>query len=116
MLSTVHEKSAVLYRDLHNDPREAAEASGLYFTLSDGRRIIDASGGAAVCCIGHGDERVKQVVSSQLVKLDYCHSLFFTCGPSEDLSRVLIDSTQGKMARVFIVNSGRFIVPNQVVI
>ena len=103
----MNEKSAVLYRDLHQYPYEAAEASGLYLTLTDGRRIIDASGGAAVSCIGHGDERVKQAVASQLAKLDYCHSLFFTSDPSEDLSRALIDSTQQMMARVFIVNSGK---------
>ena len=112
----MNEKSAVLHRDLHKDPYEVAEASGLYLTLSDGRRIIDASGGAAVCCIGHGDERVKQVVAAQLAKLDYCHSMFFSCGPSEDLSRALIDSTQGMMARVFIINSGWWRVPDSVIV
>ena len=100
-------KSAVLHRDLHKDPYQVVEASGLYLTLSDGRQIIDASGGAAVSCIGHGDERIRQVIASQVTKLDYCHSLFFSCGPSETLSRALIDSTDGIMARVFIVNSGR---------
>ena len=100
-------KSAVLHRDLHKDPYQVVEASGLYLTLSDGRQIIDASGGAAVSCIGHGDERVRQIIASQVTKLDYCHSLFFSCGPSEALSRALIDSTDGIMARVFIVNSGR---------
>lgn len=99
-------RSAVLHRDLHKDPYEVVEASGLYLTLSDGRRIMDASGGAAVSCIGHGDERVRQAIASQVTKLDYCHSLFFSCGPSETLSRALIDSTDGIMARVFIVNSG----------
>ena len=103
----MNEKSAVLNRDLHKDPYRVVEASGLYLILSDGRRVIDASGGAAVCCIGHGNERVKQAVTFQLTKLDYCHSLFFSCGPSEDLSRALIDSTQGMMARVFIINSGK---------
>lgn len=101
-------RSAVLHRDLHKDPYEVVEASGLYLTLSDGRRIMDASGGAAVSCIGHGDERVRQAIASQVTKLDYCHSLFFSCGPSETLSRALIDSTDGMMARVFIVNSGRW--------
>ena len=100
------QKSAVLHRDLKNDPYYVAEASGLYFTLSDGRRVIDASGGAAVSCIGHGDSRIRDVIATQMTRLDYCHSLFFTCEPSERLSRHLIDSTDGKMARLFIVNSG----------
>lgn len=31
---------------------------------------LHASGGAAVSCIGRGDERVRQAVASQLAKLD----------------------------------------------
>ena len=98
--------SAVLHRDLHKKPHQIIEASGLYLTLSDRRRIIDATGGAAVSCIGHGDKRVRDAISTQITKLDYCHSMFFSCPSSEDLARVLIDSTDGAMSRVFIVNSG----------
>ena len=98
--------SAVLHRDLNKKPYQIIEASGLYLTLSCGRRIIDATGGAAVSCIGHGDKRVRDAISIQITKLDYCHSMFFSCPPSEDLSRVLIDSTKGAMSRVFIINSG----------
>ena len=98
--------SAVLHRDLHETPKQVVGASGLYLTLSNGRRIIDATGGAAVSCIGHGDQRVRDVISSQIATLDYCHSLCFSCPSSEALARTLIDSTQGAMARVFIVNSG----------
>ena len=98
--------SAVLHRDLHRDPLQVVQASGLYLTLSDGRRIIDAPGGAAVSCISHGNERVREVISSQINTLDYCHSLFFSSPSSEVLARMLIDSTHGNMAKVFIVNSG----------
>ena len=99
-------KSAVLHRNLRENPYELVGASGIYMSLSDGRRIIDASGGAAVSCIGHGDERVREAIASQITDVDYCHSSIFTCRPVEDLARVLIDSTEGKMARVFIANSG----------
>ena len=103
---TMEGESAVLHRNLHEKPHEVIEASRLNMRLSDGRWIIDSSGGAAVSCIGHGDERVQKVIASQVLKLDYCHSLFFSCPTSEDLSRVLIESTNGKMAKVFIANSG----------
>jgi adenosylmethionine-8-amino-7-oxononanoate aminotransferase len=101
-------ESVVLHRDLHKPPYEVVEASKIYFKLSDGRSILDATGGAAVSCIGHGDERIQKVISSQILKLDYCHSLFFSCPASEELSRALIASTDGKMAKVFIINSGDF--------
>lgn len=100
-------KSAVLHRDLHKAPWHVVEASGLYLVLSDKRRIIDASGGAAVSCIGHGDQRVRDAMAAQITKLDYCHSLFFSCPSSEALSRWLVDSTEGLMAKAFIVNSGK---------
>ena len=38
----------VLHRDLHQDPSEVSSAEGLYLTMADGRKVIDASGGAAV--------------------------------------------------------------------
>ena len=41
-------KSAVLHRSLHEEPLSVVRASGLYLTLSDGRKIIDSTGGAAV--------------------------------------------------------------------
>ena len=99
--------SAVLHRDLHKNPEQVVEASGLYLILSNKKLIIDATGGAAVSCIGHGDERVRNAVSAQITKLDYCHSLFFSCPSSEELARILIDSTSGLMSKVFIVNSGK---------
>lgn len=98
--------SALLHRDLHNDPNRVVEASGPYLKLSSGKMIIDAAGGSGVSCIGHGDERVQKAISAQVTKVDYIHSLSFSCAPSEDLARVLVDSTEGRMARAFIVSSG----------
>ena len=98
--------SAVLHRDLHKEALEVVEAEGSYFTLANGRKILDASGGAAVSCIGHGNQRVQKAIASQVGKLDYCHSMFFANKPAEDLCKFLIDSTGGLMSRVFIANSG----------
>lgn len=51
------EKSAVIHRSLHHDPLQVISAHGNYLHLSNGQKILDASGGAAVACIGHGDIR-----------------------------------------------------------
>ena len=50
-------KSAVLHRSLHHDPLRVISAKGHYLHLSNGQRIFDASGGDAVACIGHGNDR-----------------------------------------------------------
>lgn len=51
------ETSFVLHRSLHAKPAYVVGAQGNYLHLSNGQRILDASGGAAVACLGHGDAR-----------------------------------------------------------
>lgn len=43
---------------------------------------------------------------AQMDKVSYCHSLFYGTAAAEGLARMLVDSTYGEMARVFIVSSG----------
>lgn len=50
-------KSAVLHRSLNKDPPRVIGAKGMYIHLSNGQDILDATGGAAVTCLGHGDVR-----------------------------------------------------------
>lgn len=39
-------------------------------------------------------------------EISYCHSLFFATTATEELAEFLIDSTDGEMARAFVVSSG----------
>ena len=50
--------SRVLHRSLRETPPKAVGGEGVYLFAEDGRRIIDASGGAAVSCLGHQHPRV----------------------------------------------------------
>jgi adenosylmethionine-8-amino-7-oxononanoate aminotransferase len=98
--------SAVLHRQLHQAPTIALSGEGSYITLEDGRRILDATGGAAVSCLGHSNEEVKQAMIDQINQLSYCHTAYFSTKPFEELASFLIESTGGKMSRVYIVGSG----------
>lgn len=49
---SAQQESAVLHRDLNLELLELARGEGNHLILSDGRRIFDASGGAAVACVG----------------------------------------------------------------
>ncbi|KAH8699172.1 aminotransferase, class III [Talaromyces proteolyticus] len=98
--------SAVLHRHLHRVPYLASSGKGSYITLEDGRRILDATGGAAVSCLGHGHESVTQAMVSQITQLSYCHTAFFSIKPFEELAAFLRDSTGGRMSKVYIVGSG----------
>ena len=50
--------SAVLHRSLHHSPLQAVSAKGNYLFLSNGQKIFDATGGAAVACLGGGNDRL----------------------------------------------------------
>jgi adenosylmethionine-8-amino-7-oxononanoate aminotransferase len=99
-------ESSVLHRTLHELPKTVVKASGLILTLNDGQEIIDATGGAAVACLGHGNEAVKQAIVDQMNTVSYCHSLFYGTAAGEALAESLIASTDYQMAKAFIVSSG----------
>jgi adenosylmethionine-8-amino-7-oxononanoate aminotransferase len=101
------DKSAVLHRDLKHKFLQLAKCEGNYLYLTDGRKIFDASGGAAVGCLGWGNRAVVDAVMKQTLEAPYCASISYTTKVQEDLCRELVDSTQGAMARAYIVNSGQ---------
>ena len=102
---------SVLYTKLDTTPPSIVNSSGHYLYTSDGRSIFDASGGAAVACLGHNDPRVNKAVMKQLEKTAYVYSPFFTVPAAEEIASFLTESTGGKMSRVFIVSSGMHILP-----
>jgi adenosylmethionine-8-amino-7-oxononanoate aminotransferase len=50
-------------------PPVARSAEGIYINLEDGTRLLDAVGGAAVSCIGMGNETVKNAIKEQVDKV-----------------------------------------------
>ena len=75
-------------------------------TLSDGRHLIDASGGAAVACLGHGNRRVAAAIGEQARRLGYAHSGFFTSEPAEELADLLLRGEPAGLSHAFFVSSG----------
>ncbi|KAL4752431.1 hypothetical protein BDW72DRAFT_67802 [Aspergillus terricola var. indicus] len=98
--------SAVLHRDTRFVPKKAVGGKGSYLLLEDGTKFLDSTGGAAVSCLGHGHEKIIQAITEQFKKIEYCHTLFFGTEASEDLARLLVDSTGGKLSKLFVVSSG----------
>ena len=74
--------------------------------LSDGRKILDATGGAAVSAIGDGNKHVQKDVAAKLEQVEYCCSGFFKTGCAQQLADHLVKSTKGKMVRASILRSG----------
>ena len=98
--------SRILHRSLLKDPLIAARGRGITVTGANGLEVIDASGGAAVACIGHGDARVVQAITEQAQQIAYAHTVFFTCQAAEDLADVLVGDKPGGLTQAYFVSSG----------
>ncbi len=82
--------SALLHRDLRRTPLTVVHGEGSWLTDAQGRRYLDASGGAAVSCLGHGHPRVAAAIRAQLDRIAYAHTSFFTNEPAERLAARLV--------------------------
>ncbi|TLD34219.1 hypothetical protein PspLS_00167 [Pyricularia sp. CBS 133598] len=97
----------LLHRSLIESPLDVSHASGSYLTLSDGREIIDACGGAAVAVLGHGNEEVVTATVAQMQKVSYVHTGMYTTSSAEDLARHILSASQGHgLEKAFFVCSG----------
>ncbi len=96
----------LLHRSIHTPPRRAVAASGIRFTDSDGHSYIDASGGAAVSCLGHAHPAVLEALHAQLDRLAYAHTGFFTTDVAEELAETLIKDAPEGLSHVYLLSGG----------
>ena len=81
--------SSVFPRHTGKHPPMAARSDGAYIYDAEGKAYLDASGGAAVSCLGHGDAGVIAAVQDQVGNLAFAHTGFFTSAPAERLAKCL---------------------------
>jgi adenosylmethionine-8-amino-7-oxononanoate aminotransferase len=98
--------SHVFYRQPKHAYPVAVRGEGIEIIDRDGHRYLDASGGAAVSCLGHDHPRVIAAIRAQVEKLAYAHTSFFTTEPAEALADHLIERAPEGIERVFYVSGG----------
>lgn len=95
---------------LHRNPATglpvAAGGEGCYLFDTTGKRYLDASGGAAVSCLGHGHQRVIEAINRQAGTLAFAHSAFLTSEPAEQLADYLAGRAPGDLDWVYFVSGG----------
>jgi adenosylmethionine-8-amino-7-oxononanoate aminotransferase len=96
----------MLHRSLRETPPKAIGGEGVYLFAEDGRRVLDASGGAAVSCLGHQHPRVIAAITKQASTLAYAHTAFFSSEPAEALAEVLVGHEPGGLAYAYFVSGG----------
>jgi len=94
----------------HRTPKRtlpvAVAGDGIEIIDSEGKRYIDASGGAAVSCLGHSNQRVIDAIKRQVQQLPYAHTSFFTTEPAEALADWLVARAPQGLGHVYFVSGG----------
>ena len=98
--------SSLLHRHSRRVPPPVVSGKGSWLTDAQGRRYLDACGGAAVSCIGHAHPRVIEAIARQAGAVEYAHNSFFTSEAAERLGDLLLERAPAPLSRVYFVSSG----------
>src|SRR5882672_6136505 len=98
--------SKIIHRSLRGALPVAVSGRGITLTDREGREYIDASGGAAVSCLGHQHPDVLAAMHAQIDRIAYAHTSFFTTDVAEQLADTLIESAPAGITHVYPVSGG----------
>jgi adenosylmethionine-8-amino-7-oxononanoate aminotransferase len=96
----------ILHRSANAAMPVAVGGKGIELFDRDGKRYLDASGGAAVSCLGHGHPDVLAALHEQLDTIAYAHTGFFTTDIAEQLADRLIEDAPRGLDHVYLVSGG----------
>jgi adenosylmethionine-8-amino-7-oxononanoate aminotransferase len=100
---------AIFPRNFLKKYPHATRAEGCFVYTDDGKRYMDAAGGAAVVTIGHGVEEIGSAMAEQTSRLAYVHSSQFQTEIAEKLAqRILALAPDGMRpeGRVYFTSGG----------
>lgn len=97
---------ALLQTPFGNRLPRVVSASGTWLTLDDGRRVLDADGGAACASIGHAHPRVVEALAQQAATVAHAWSGSFGSAAADELSDMLLADAPGGLSHAFFAASG----------
>jgi beta-alanine--pyruvate transaminase len=93
-------------RNFKANPRMMVSAQGAYYTMADGRRILDGLSGLWCCGLGHGRPEITEAVSRQIGQLDYSPGFQYGHPLSFELANKIKELTPAGLDYVFFTGSG----------
>jgi len=105
----------VLLRNLAREMPVISHGEGIYLFDQAGKRYIDASSGALVVSVGHGNKHVAEAMHAQLCKVGYVNGTQFTSEATETLATRLAELAkaelpEAKLTRAAFLSSGSEVV------
>lgn len=85
---------------------KVAWGKGIHVYDAAGKRYIDASGGPAVYCLGHGNEEVNAAIAQQLSRIAHGYRYMFTSDPLEELRDLVAAACGPKLDQMIFVSGG----------
>lgn len=96
----------LFHRHLKATYPTAVAGDGPYIIDASGKRYLDGSCGAAVSCLGHSNQDVRNAIVKQVNQLAYAHTSFFTTDAQEELAEYLVSKAPAGLDRVYLVSGG----------
>jgi beta-alanine--pyruvate transaminase len=93
-------------RQFKANPRLVKSADGMYFTLTDGRKLLDGIAGLWCCNAGHNRPRIVEAIRKQAGELDYSPAFQMGHEKQFELAERLANLMPGDLNKVFFTNSG----------
>jgi len=102
----MHSRSNILHRQINSSLPIAVRGQGVYIIDAEGRRYLDASGGAAVSSLGHSHAGTIEAIKSQIDSIAFAHTATFTSQPAEELADFLVQRAPPGIEHVYFVSGG----------
>lgn len=93
-------------REFKTHPRMIVSAQGCYYTMSDGRKILDGLSGLWCCGLGHAQPEITAAVQKQIATLDYSPAFQYGHPLSFKLANKIKELTPAGLDYVFFTGSG----------
>ncbi|MBI5240884.1 MAG: aspartate aminotransferase family protein [Elusimicrobia bacterium] len=98
--------SPVFYRNLRKSLPCIVRGEGCYLYDENGKRYLDASGGAFVANVGHGVGELSRALLEQVSRVAYVNGTAFTNEPVEELAAELATLSPAGMDKSYFLSSG----------
>jgi adenosylmethionine-8-amino-7-oxononanoate aminotransferase len=105
-LSYQYPASHVFYRKLNRRYSCIEKGDGVYLYDADGKRYLDAAGGAMVANIGHGVAEIAEAVAAQMATIAYVNGNTFTNRAAEELAGELAEVLPQSVRFSYFLSSG----------
>ncbi len=99
-------QSSVFYRKLTRDFPRIVRGEGCSLYDEDGKRYLDACGGAFVANVGHGVPEIAEAMAQQARRVGYLSATAFTHEPVEELAAELAAVCPGDLDKLYFLSSG----------